>query len=677
MRPGRNEMSFWKIIWVLSISIAVFFGWSQQALTQHDFDYVPGMEKFPDIDIRHYDLCAEFHADETGVKAKAIVDLMMKEESDYIVFEIDRRVKISSVNDGHGNFLRFKQPDEADCVEIYLAYPVEKGHEMKVALDYVCNFPPLQEAKVQNELDRDFPRGSFFFLRKWYPVNDYFCDQATAEFAFTVPKDYEVLTSGAEVSVEILDNSKLSLWRSFGSSSVYFVFAGPFIKYAYKDQEPEILVFMDKADRIVANIGVQKALDILRYYKEILCPYPYPVLYLVTTRMQDALGLNGLTHIDYQQFSGKFKYSDWTWSHELAHHWFGGIINARSPEDYCFLIECPAEYISRLYIRSTKGEEQFRNDLEVQRMVALSGYEIVPITKYYTQKRGGDFLYAKGFYVLHMLRNIMGDHKFFGMMKKLIKKFYMKQAEIRDLQKMAEQVCGKSLSWFFDQWVFGKGIPEYEFSYRIDSEKNGKYEVTGNIKQKLDNFRLPVEILAVNSDFRSTLKLSVEHQENPFRFEIPFKPDGIFLDPEFKILRWDGRIKILLYTSQARKLNRAKKYREAEKLLDRALALGPQSSWAAFERASVAFALDQYESTVKYCMQALKGDLDFHMIPWSEALMRQVILLLQGMSYDLLGERQNAMTCYKKVIVMGRNAQYPRFYDQARQYLEKPASKDK
>ena len=151
----------------------------------------------------------------------------------------------------------------------------------------------------------------------------------------------------------------------------------------------------------------------------------------------------------------------------------------------------------------------------------------------------------------------------------------------------------------------------------------------------------------------------------------------VVLDPEFKVLRWDKGIKVWIYTSQARKLKREKKYKEARQLLERALAINPRCSWAAFVRADMAFDLDQYEFAVQCCNQALDGDMDFHMIPWSEPLMKQVIYFLQGLSYDVLGQRQEAIACYQKVIAMGRDPQYSIYYDDAKKYKEKPFSKKK
>lgn len=677
LEPIRNTVLRRKILWLLAIFTWLFLGLSPTSFSQ--YDYVPGMGKFPDIDITHYDLHAEFFPDTIIVKAKAVVEFQVKEaRTDLVVFEIDRRVKILRANDGNGNPLRFEQPDDSDYVVIHLAQPIEEKESARIKLDYYCNFPPLLNESSNPEYAKESRQGIYFFLRKWYPVNDYFCDQANADFTFILPKDYEILTGGREVSFEIEENRKISQWKSFGSSNYYFVLAGPFIRYAFDDQVPKIIIDMDVKDSYALKAAKEKATNILRYYEHLLCPYPYPVLYLATTHSKmDPVGLNGLTYIDYEQFSHKYKYSDWTWSHELAHHWFGGIIRAKTPEDYCLLMEGSAEYFSRLFIRSTMGDERFKIDLKVQRMAALAGGEIAPLTGYYTLERGGEFLYAKGSYIFHMLRHIMGDEKFFGLMRKLIQNFYMKPAGIRDLEELAEEAYGQSLKWFFDQWVSGTGIPEYELSYEINPKENGKYAVSGLIKQKSVEFRMPIDIVATHKDKKYTHKALVEFRENSFRFEVDFKPDTVLLDPEYKVLRWDDDIRVWLYTSRGRKLVHNKKYKEAEKLLDRALQINPNCSWAALERAAVAELQDQIELALSLYLQGLDGDMNFHLIPWPHEQLIQVLYLSVGYCYDLLGKRKEAVAWYQKVIQTGRDARFAFYYDKAQEYLKKPASKKK
>jgi tetratricopeptide (TPR) repeat protein len=428
---------------------------------------------------------------------------------------------------------------------------------------------------------------------------------------------------------------------------------------------------MDNNNPILARTGAEKAEEILQFYERLLGPYPYPTLNIVTAKAKmNPVGLEGLTYIDFEEFSQKYAHSDWTWSHELAHHWFGGAVRPKSPEDYCFIVESTAEYVARMYIRSIAGEEQFQTDLELQRMIALSGEETVPITKFFTLESGGDFLYAKGLYVLHMLRHILGDSKFFGMLKEFIQKYHLQSAGIDDLKEAAEEANGNSLTWFFDQWVSGTGIPNYTLEYSITETNAGDYEITVNIDQNEALFKMPIEVVAIKDQASEIFRKYVEHKRNSFRFRVPYKPDDILLDPEFKILRWDKGIRVWVLAAKGRKLLAERQYDEGEVFLDKALELNPKSTWAATEKANAAYFQGHYGEAIQYFNQVLKGDRDFRMIPWPPEQLMQMIYSRKGVSYDLLGRRQDALMSYQEIIDMGPDPRFPSYYGKAERYIK-------
>jgi aminopeptidase N len=661
-------MNFRKIVFSFLLLMVYSIIWCPTVFAQND--YVPGMEQFPNINIIHYDLEAELKANTPVVKARAIVEFQIIDKGyDYGIFEIDRRARIKSVRAKNGQYLKFNQPENADYVVVSIPWYLKARKEAKIEFDYICHFPLLLRGNSHSATLKDPSLGNYFFMWKWYPVNDYYCDQAPADFKFTVPHDYEIITSGQEISTEIDGEKKTSQWRSYGASNYYFVFAGPFNRHTFRYGERTINVYMDSDNPVLARTGADKAEEILEFYEKLLGPYPYPTLNIVTAQAKmNPVGLEGLTYIDFEEFNQKYRYSDWTWSHELAHHWFGGAVRPKSPEDYCFVVESTAEYLAREYVRSKTGEEQFQTDLEMQRMIALSGEEIVPITKFFTLESGGDFLYAKGYYVLHMLRHIMGDDLFFGMLKEFIKKYYLLPAGINDLKESAEKAYGNSLTWFFDQWVYGTGIPDYKFSYSIAPVDGDEYRITVQIHQNQTDFRMPIEIIAMKDQTLQVFKKFTENKRSSFRFKMPYKPDELLFDPEYKILRWDDSIRVWIYAAKGRKLLANRQYEDGEVFLDKALKLNPKSTWAATEKANAAYFQGHYEAAIRYFDLALKGDQDFRMIPWPAEQLMQMIYLRQGVSYDLMGKRQDALICYQKIIDMGLDFRFPSYYEKAKRY---------
>ena len=67
-----------------------------------------------------------------------------------------------------------------------------------------------------------------------------------------------------------------------------------------------------------------------------------------------------------------------------------------------------------------------------------------------------NIVYYKGAYVLHLLRDELGDDVFWAGIKAYSQEYFGKSVETKDFQKMMEEVAGRSLEDFFGEWVYGE-----------------------------------------------------------------------------------------------------------------------------------------------------------------------------------------------------------------------------
>jgi hypothetical protein len=73
-------------------------------------------------------------------------------------------------------------------------------------------------------------------------------------------------------------------------------------------------------------------------------------------------------------------------------------------------------------------------------------------------------VYEKGTWILHMLRQRLGDDGFAKMQVRLLRDFAAKPISNEDFRKVASEFVpsgqpDKNLALFFDTWVYGTGIP--------------------------------------------------------------------------------------------------------------------------------------------------------------------------------------------------------------------------
>src|SRR6266700_2108662 len=104
-------------------------------------------------------------------------------------------------------------------------------------------------------------------------------------------------------------------------------------------------------------------------------------------------------------------------------------------------------------------------------------------------------VYDKGGWVLHMLREQLGDEAFFRALKHYLEANRLQNVVTADLVKAIEESTGTNVDPFFDQWIYGAGAPRFTVKSTYD-EAAKKVSLNGKQTQKVEGhvglFRVPV-----------------------------------------------------------------------------------------------------------------------------------------------------------------------------------------
>jgi aminopeptidase N len=231
--------------------------------------------------------------------------------------------------------------------------------------------------------------------------------------------------------------------------------------------------------------------------------------------------------------------NDYIVAHELFHHWFGDLVTCESWANLT-LNEGFANYAEYLW-------QEYKYDREradISRLSELSGYfdqaayDAHSLIRYHYDDEGDMFdahSYNKGGLVLHMLRDLVGDEAFFASLQSYLKEHAFKAAEVDDLRQSFEDVTGRDLQWFFDQWYLSKGHPVIDISHTYDVVQR-KLNVEFTQTQVDDGFRevfvLPMEIAIFQQDSSVVVhQIRMDQKSQTFSFEMPSAPMAVVIDP--------------------------------------------------------------------------------------------------------------------------------------------------
>jgi hypothetical protein len=225
-------------------------------------------------------------------------------------------------------------------------------------------------------------------------------------------------------------------------------------------------------------------------------------------------------------------------AHEVGHHWWGISVTRRNSEE-TWLNEGFATYMSALLYEDSMGVSGRRavmDNLAANYLAVppLQDRAIVPDPT--TSQYRNAILYGKGAWVLHMLRGALGDSVFFAGMRTYAETFRDSAVVIDDFRQVMEQAGGRELGWFFNEWLYWTGAPEYDYGWRADSIGPGRYLVAVAIEQQGPLFTMPVQVSAFSAGAPMDTWAWVDSPVDTARFEVASRPDSVILDREDWVL---------------------------------------------------------------------------------------------------------------------------------------------
>ncbi len=233
-------------------------------------------------------------------------------------------------------------------------------------------------------------------------------------------------------------------------------------------------------------------------------------------------------------------------AHEMAHNWWGSLLLCTESE---FMQEGFATYSQALYREHTGGQAALQQAMKAQAETVLINSLDPGKEQSCYESDSGPLLYEKGSWILHMLRGLIGDDKWFATVKAFATEHAGQIVTCAQLQEAFEQVHGDALDWFFKQWLYGKGVPwvrahivsrepgavTIKLTQRLVAGE-GRAAAGETWKTRPCSFRLPVDVALEHAGgtVRQTVWLTQPDQET--KISVPGAVTALALDPDCRLL---------------------------------------------------------------------------------------------------------------------------------------------
>ncbi|MBL0171767.1 MAG: M1 family metallopeptidase [Gemmatimonadaceae bacterium] len=462
-----------------------------------------------------------------------------------------RGMTVSSVT-RNGTSLRFTHAD--DHLTMTLDKAVAAGETIELVVRYGGIPADGMQIKPNPHGDRtffsdDWPNKA----HHWLPMIDHIADKATMEMNVVAPAHYQVISNGLRMEeTDLAGGMRRTVWRESVPIAPWLYALGV-ARFAvqhvgdYHGVPLETWVFAQDRDKGFYDFAVPTK-DVLSFYSEFGGPYSYEKLANVQSNSVSG-GMESASAIFYSAGSVSGTRS-LRWRnvviHEIAHQWFGNAVTENDWNDV-WLSEGFATYFTLLFIEHAYGRDEFADGLRSSRKTVLDFYAKTPDYRVVHENLSDmaqvttGMTYQKGSWTLHMLRQLMGDDRFWTGIRDYYARFQNKNASTTDFRLAMERASGLDLQAFFQQWLYRGGVPALEGTWQWNATAK-QLVVEVSQTQAGEPFRLPVEIGMTLPGARvRTERFELTGRSGRFTVAIDQEPTAVELDPHVRLLM-DGRL---------------------------------------------------------------------------------------------------------------------------------------
>jgi aminopeptidase N len=306
---------------------------------------------------------------------------------------------------------------------------------------------------------------TIFSTSQWMVCVDDPSDKATLTFKLILPARLTPIANGKLVSQRALPNNKrVSEWKQATAIPTYiFGFAaGPFHVVKEKRRNVELQYLATNYTEDQVRRIFRDTPDMLDFFEDragVKYPDKTYTQVLAAGGVEQEMDTFTALKEAYGEKVLKNEQDIWLGAHEFAHQWWGNMVTCRDWNHF-WLNEGIATFIAAAYLEHRFGRATYVREIDTYRAnyekVRAAGKDksLVFPDWLHPTREDRTLVYDKGAYVLHLLREEMGERNFWNGLRLFTRRHFGKSVVTTDFIAAMEEAHGKSLKEFFAKWVY-------------------------------------------------------------------------------------------------------------------------------------------------------------------------------------------------------------------------------
>ncbi len=370
----------------------------------------------------------------------------------------------------------------------------------------------------------------------WYP--DRPDEYASFSIKIVTPVAFASLTEGRLLARRNGAETSESEWDvGYPSKGLYLV-AGNYIVKEIDSEGVKIMGFFFPSEQDLLDDYIQASARYVAMYNKLIGPYPFSKFAVVENFFPTGYGMPSYTLLGKRVLRLPFIIHT-SLGHEVAHNWWGnGVYVDYDGGNWCEgLTVYFADYRYKEAI-SDSAAADYRRTINTDYTTYVNESNDFPLREFEerTTPASRTIGYGKSAMVFHMLKRMVGEEIFYRALRRFYEDYRFKEASWEDIRRTFEQVSGRDLAGYFDQWVNGKGAPLLKVENASVSRENDMYHIEVELSQ--DPFhQLIVPIRIEGEDTMRVEDAALDAPKKLIEFTVDFEPTSLSVDPGHDVLR--------------------------------------------------------------------------------------------------------------------------------------------
>ncbi len=415
-----------------------------------------------------------------------------------------------------------------------------------------------------------------------------------------------------------------------------------------------ILCLYKPENRKCAELLIDTAVDVIGFYRERFGFYPYRSLSIVPGRLSvggyplatSIIAIHGMNRMQEQPDE------HWRWitAHEIAHQYWGRYVMDKDDPDWLWI--GLGIYADREYCRARNlGNRKHREIMDCYMSAMQEGRDTtISRSQEEMSQVGVNFfsnavVHGKGFSIISALDCVLGTPTFERIYRRCLNEFAGHRMGLYEFRCVCEQESGEDLGWFFDPCVNSNRYLAYEIASQ-NCWKEGETYTTEVQVRRVGTLRMPVPVMVCFEDGTSQRVFTNRLQDaDTLRFQSSSPLKEVRLDPE-EVLPMVVSPPMLRSQDISQIIEELPSIGAGEKVLD---------TFQKATRSNHRDADDWYRLGLmlydgRYYQEAIEAFEKVQIHGQSDPSEVSAAITWQGHLFDLLGQRDKAIECYRRAL---------------------------